>query len=123
MNPSIVPYTALLGGVIQQRRKGLDQQLGQFQQGHIATQLGMSQSAYSRIESGDTSISITQLRQIAFLLNTNAQWLLDRADIIARELQAKGAQITHEKKDNSAAILVGLGLLAAALLATGSATS
>ena len=119
----IIPYTALLGGVIQQRRKYLDQQFGrQFQQGQIAAQLEISQSAYSRIESGDTSISVTQLRQIAYLLNTNAQWILDRADFIAQQLQAQGAQITHEKKENSVAILIGLGLLAAALVAAGSAT-
>jgi len=120
---SEVPYTALLGGVIQQQRKDLDQQFGQFQQGHVAARLNMSQSAYSRIESGDTSISVTQLRQIAYLLNTNAQWILNRADFIAGQLEAQGAQITHEKKDNSAAILVGLGLLAAALLVAGSTTS
>jgi transcriptional regulator with XRE-family HTH domain len=120
---SIVPYTALLGGVIQQQRKYLDQQFGEFQQGQFAIQLGMSPSAYSRIESGDISISVTQLRQIAHMLQTNAQQILNQADFIAQQLQAQGAQITHEKKDNSAAILVGLGLLAAALLTAGSARS
>jgi transcriptional regulator with XRE-family HTH domain len=118
LGPAVVPYTALIGGVIQQQRKWLD-----LQQGHAAIQLGLSQSAYSRIESGDTAISVTQLRRIAALLQTTAPEILTRADQIAQQLAAQGAQITHEKKDNSAAILIGLGLLAAVLVATGSAST
>jgi len=122
-NQPIVPYTALLGGVIQQQRKYLDTQFGGYQQGQVAAQLNISQSAYSRVESGDIAISVTQLRQIAHHLNCNAQQILDQADRIALALQAQGALITHEKKDNSGAILIGMGLLAAALLAAGAATS
>jgi transcriptional regulator with XRE-family HTH domain len=115
LGPAVVPYSALLGGVIEQRRK-----LFPLHQGDVATQLGLSPSAYCRIESGNTAISVTQLRQVAALLQTNAQQLLTHADYIAQKLAAQGVQIIHEKKDNSAAILIGLGLLAAALMAAGS---
>lgn len=111
----VVPYSALLGGVVQNQRKFLN-----LQQGDIAQQLGLSQSAYSRIESGDTVMSVTQLRQIAALIGTNAQRVLDQADMIALQLHSQGVPISHEKKDNSGAILIGLGILAAALVAAGS---
>lgn len=113
--PAVVPYSALIGGVVQNQRKFLD-----LQQGDIAQQLGLSQSAYSRIESGDTAMSVTQLRQIAALIGTNAQRILDQADKIAMQLRSQGVPVSHEKKDNSGAILIGLGLLAAALVAAGS---
>jgi hypothetical protein len=57
---------------------------------------------------------------LAALIGATAQQILDRADAIARQLHSQGVQITHEKKDNSAAILIGLGILAAALVAAGS---
>jgi transcriptional regulator with XRE-family HTH domain len=101
--------------VVQNQRKFLN-----LQQGDIAQQLGLSQSAYSRIESGDTAVSVTQLRQIAALIGTNAQRVLDQADMIALQLHSQGVPISHEKKDNSGAILIGLGILAAALVAAGS---
>lgn len=113
--PGIVPYSALIGGVVQNQRKLLS-----LQQGDVAQQLGLSQSAYSRIESGDTIMSVTQLRQIAALFRTNAQRILDQADIIAMQLHSQGVPISHEKKDNSGAILIGLGILAAALVAAAS---
>jgi hypothetical protein len=33
---------------------------------------------------------------------------------LATQLQNQGASLTHEKKDNSGAVLIGMGLLAAA---------
>ncbi len=114
-----MPYSVILGGVIEQERK----LRGWAHQGHFAEQLGLSASALSRIESGNTTVSVTQLRQIAHLLQINAQYLLNRADGIAHQLAAQGVQITHEKKDNSAAIMIGIGLLAAALLAAGASSN
>jgi transcriptional regulator with XRE-family HTH domain len=116
---AVVPYSVILGGVIEQERK----LRGWAHQGHFAQQLGLSPSAISRIESGNTAISVTQLRQISHLLQINAQHLLNRADAIALQLQGQGAQITHEKQDNSAAIMIGIGLLAAALLAASASSN
>lgn len=41
-------------------------------QEYVATQLGMSQSAYSRIESGETSIDFPRLEEIAKVLKARA---------------------------------------------------
>jgi transcriptional regulator with XRE-family HTH domain len=110
----IVPYSVVVGRVLQQRRV----QLG-LQQNDIATVLGITQSAYSRLESGDNGLSLTQLRFAAAAMQTTAAAVLLSADQYATYLQGQGVQITDEKKDNSAAVLIGLGLLAAAIVAIG----
>lgn len=89
-------------------------------QNAIAGVLGITQSAYSRLESGDTVLSLLQLRMAASALHTTAAQILTEADQFAAFLQLQGVQISDEKKDNSAAVLIGLGLLAAAVVALGS---
>jgi len=112
----VVPYSVVIGRVLQQRRN----QLG-LQQDDLAAALGITQSAYSRLESGDTVLSLMQLRIAAAALYTSAGAILAAADQYADYLERLGALITNERKDNSAAVLVGLGLLAAAVVAIGSA--
>jgi transcriptional regulator with XRE-family HTH domain len=92
-----------------------------LQQYDLAAALGITQSAYSRLESGDTVLSLMQLRIAAAVLYTSAGGILAAADQYADYLERQGALITNEKKDNSAAVLIGLGLLAAAVVAIGSA--
>jgi len=96
-------------------------QLG-LQQSDLAGALGVTQSAYSRLESGDIVLSLTQLRIAAAALETSGAEILASADNYAFYLQGQGVQITDERKDNSAAVLIGLGLLAAAFVALGSAS-
>jgi transcriptional regulator with XRE-family HTH domain len=111
----VVPYSALIGQVLQRRRSGMG-----FHQVAIASGLGISQSAYSRLESGETVLSLSQLWIVAGMLRTTGANILAEADQVAFYLQQQGVQITEEKKDNSAAVLIGLGLLAAAVVALGS---
>jgi len=86
-----------------------------LQQNDLAAALRITQSAYSRLESGDIVLSLTQLRIAAAVFQTPASAILDSADQYANFLQMQGVQITDEKKDNSAAVLIGLGLLAAVM--------
>ncbi len=60
------------GNTIQELRlqKGIKQEL-------MAEGLGISQSAYSRIESGQSKISIETLRKIATLLDVRVEMLFD----------------------------------------------
>jgi transcriptional regulator with XRE-family HTH domain len=39
-----------------------------YKQEHMAEELGISQSAYSKIERGETDITVSQLRKIAVVL-------------------------------------------------------
>jgi transcriptional regulator with XRE-family HTH domain len=105
-----IPYTALVGQVLlgHRGRKGL-------QQNDIATALGVSQSAYSRIEQGDTTISISQLRVIARRLDIAPGDLLREADGLAGRLRIQGVVVSDEKGMQPAAVMIGLGILAAIL--------
>ena len=113
----VVPYSVVVGRVLQQRRT----QLG-LHQNDLAAALGITQSAYSRLESGDTALSLTQLRIAAAVLQAPASAILASAEQYANYLQLQGVQISDEKKDNSAAVLIGLGLLAAAMVALSSSS-
>jgi transcriptional regulator with XRE-family HTH domain len=105
-----IPYTALVGQVILQHRnrRGLHQN-------ELAGALGITQSAYSRIEKGDTTISIPQLRVMARRLGVDASVLLEEADALAKRLRAQGVEVSDEKGVHPAAILIALGILAAIL--------
>jgi len=60
---------------------------------------------------------VTQLRIIARALNMRPSQILDDADRWTQTLRAQGVTVTDEKEVPQAALLVGLGILAAALLA------
>ena len=108
-----IPYTALVGRVIlsHRGRKGLHQK-------DMAAALGISQSAYSRIEQGDTTISISQLRVIGRRLDIAPGNLLRDADRLAEQLRVQGVAVSDEKGIQPAAIMIGLGILAAILAAS-----
>ncbi|MEI9996786.1 MAG: helix-turn-helix transcriptional regulator [Rhizomicrobium sp.] len=111
--PPIVPYPVLVGQIIQSHRD----QLG-LHQSQIATAIGLSRSAYSRIESGDTSMTLSQLRPVARSLGLAPSQLLAEADNYASQLEASGVSVPDVKAVNPAALLIGLGLLAALIAAT-----
>ena len=111
--PPVVPYPVLVGQIIQARRN----QMG-LHQNQIANAIGLSRSAYSRIESGDTSMTLSQLRPVARALGLAPSQLLTEADNYARRLEANGVSIPDVKAVNPAALLIGLGLLTALVAAT-----
>lgn len=105
-----VPYTALLGQLLKHHRlnrpRPVDQQ-------SMATALGLSQSAYSRLESGDTNITAWQLRVCAQQLGVSPSQLLLQVEQHERMLEAQGVTVVAEKKTNPTAALIGLALLTA----------
>lgn len=105
-----MPYSALWGQVIkaERLRQGIDQ-------GRIATELGLSQSAYSRLESGDSTMSVWQMHECARLLGLPVAQLLQRVDQYQVQLTMQGVAIVAEKRTNPAAALIGLAILAALL--------
>ncbi len=107
-----VTYTAVVGGVVERLRgqRGLTQS-------QIGDALGIGQSAYSRLESGDTAMTIAQLRAIAEHLATSPGGILREADALTDRLRAQGVEIKNEKEVSTGAILIGLGILAALLAA------
>jgi len=107
-----VPYTALLGQILQHHR----QRLG-LQQSEVAASLGILQPAYSRIEKGDTSITVAQLRIVSRALKMAPAQILHEAEQWTQQLRMQGVTVTDEKEVPKGALVVGLAILAAAMLA------
>lgn len=105
-----MPYSALWGQVIKDERNRLT-----IDQGSMANALGLSQSAYSRLESGDSTMSVWQMRECARLLSLSVGDLLRRVEVLEQQLQRANVQVVAEKRTNPAAALIGLAILAALL--------
>jgi transcriptional regulator with XRE-family HTH domain len=86
----------------------------------MAQALGISQSAYSRLEQGQSAMSVTQLRAIADKLGTTPDFLLHHATDYANRLRAQGVTVTDEKAGTTAGVLIALGILAALFAAASS---
>ncbi len=107
-------YATLVGRIVEHHRR----QQGIHQEA-MAQSIGISQSAYSRLEKGQTAMSVTQLRLIAEELSTTPDRLLRDSAQYASRLRAQGVDVTDEKPNSAAGVLIALGILAA-LLAAGS---
>jgi transcriptional regulator with XRE-family HTH domain len=106
-----VTYPALLGRLLQHYRE----QQG-MPQAQVAAMLGILQPSYSRIEKGDTAITVTQLRILARVFGLRPSQILNDADLWTDTLRMQGVTVTEEKEAPKAALLVGLAILAAGLL-------
>jgi transcriptional regulator with XRE-family HTH domain len=107
----VVTYPALVGKLLAQRRD----QVG-IKQGELADALGLSQSAYSRLEAGESVLNLSQLRNVCAQLGLTPAQVLHAADQYEGMLRRQGVEVIAEKPNNPAAIAIGLGLLAALLL-------
>ena len=105
-----VPYPSLLGQVLKQVRQARN-----VQQTDLAAALGLSQSAYSRLESGDSVLNAWQLRQCALELGTTPSVLLAEVERMELQLTQSGVSIVAEKKSNPAAAMLGIAFLVALL--------
>ena len=106
-------YPTLVGKVLEQQRRRLG-----IKQSDLAAALKMSQSAYSRLESGDSIVNLAQLHIIAPQLRMSPSEVLASADRYATHLRQQGVDVVSEKPVNPAAVAIGLGLLVALLLAS-----
>ncbi|KFX76725.1 helix-turn-helix domain-containing protein [Ralstonia solanacearum] len=107
----VVTYPALVGKLLAQRREEIGRK-----QGEVAVAVGMSQSAYSRLESGESVLNLSQLRNVCAELGTAPAQVLRNAEQCELQLRKQGVDVIAEKTINPAAIAIGLGLLAALFL-------
>ena len=110
---AVVTYPAIVGQVIAHQRSARG-----IKQGDLATALGLSQSAYSRLESGDSVLNLSQLNHIAARLVLSPARILELADQYQMRLLQQGVNVVPGKQDHSAAIAIGLGLLAALFISS-----
>ncbi len=113
LRPTIT-YSNLVGQVILHHRKQL-----KLDQSDVASALGVSQSAYSRLESGDSSLSVTQLRIVAERFGVLPYELLRQTDELVERATLQGVTVTNEKKADHGPLLLALGILAAIAAAGG----
>lgn len=107
----LVTYPALVGKILAQQRESRG-----IKQGDFAAFIGLSQSAYSRLEAGESVLNLSQLRNAAAHLGLTPAQVLHRADQYEALLRQQGVDVLSEKPDNPAAVAIGLGLLAALLI-------
>lgn len=105
---AVVPYNTLVGKAIEELRAKLG-----VTQAAMAAALEVGQSAYSKLESGQTAMTLAQLRLIAVHLHCEPHEILKKADALASQLENSGVEVPARKDDNKAALLIGLGLLLA----------
>lgn len=72
-----------------------------------------SASGWSRVETGDTTMTLAQLRKAAKKLNMHPWGIVQQADLIADQLEQSGVIVHDDKPKNAGKYLVG----GAALLA------
>ena len=107
-------YPAIVGQVLANRRSAL-----KVKQAKMAKALNVGQSAWSRVETGQTALNIEQLRTIALELKSTPDDLLAEADRVEKYLRGRGMNVVpHEEgkqSDLATALIVGaaLGLLLA----------
>ncbi|MDP1734431.1 MAG: helix-turn-helix transcriptional regulator [Sulfuritalea sp.] len=109
----VMPYGVLLGQVLKAHRDRLA-----IEQKDLAASIGTSQSAYSRMETGHTAVTVPQLRTLSRTLGTSAGRILAEVDQLAKSLETQGIDVPDQRETNAAAVLIGLGVLLA-LLSTG----
>lgn len=107
----LVTYPALVGKILAQQREARG-----IKQGDLAAIIGLSQSAYSRLEAGESVLNVSQLRNAAIHLGLAPAQVLHWADKYEDQLRQQGVDVLSEKPDNPAAVAIGLGLLAALLM-------
>lgn len=112
-----VSYRSLVGQVVAQQRTKLG--LGQLD---LAEALSITQASFSRLESGQTAMTLDQLSKIATRCGTTPGEILGIADRFADRLRAEGYHVvagapSDIPKENSQ--LVGAALIAVLLLLMG----
>lgn len=110
-------YAALVGAVITQLRGDL-----KISQAELANTVGISQPAWSRIEKGESALTIDQLARAAKKLGAQPSEILNTAEKTIAEMKQQGLEVSYEKprrsteKENSNTGLLLLGGAALAAL-------
>jgi transcriptional regulator with XRE-family HTH domain len=114
---AVMPYNTLIGKILQRHREHIGKN-----QSEVAEVAGLTQSAYSRIESGQSPLTLPHLHAISYALGIKPDEVLKEADQIAGKLVSQNVSVPFDKPENSddtkAALLIGLGILLLILAAT-----
>ncbi len=105
-------YQAIVGRIIVKFRKELG-----ADQNFLAKAVGVTQSTWSRIERGDSSLSIGQLAKAAEHLRVNPSTILLEVESAVRELTKQGVIVriisTQDAKSGNGIAMIGAAALGA----------
>ena len=100
----------LIGKILQRHREHIGKN-----QSEIAEVARLTQSAYSRIESGQSPLTLAHLHAISNALGIKPDEVLKEADQITGKLVSQNVSVPFDKPENGdntkAALLIGLGVL------------
>lgn len=113
-NAQMIPsttYPALVGGVLAQIRNQQN-----LRQEEVAQAVGVTQATWSRIEKGQSSITVEHLRLATNKLGIAPGQILSFADQTEITLTSSGARVMHARdsreRDTAVAIIASVTLLA-----------
>ncbi len=103
-------HRAVLGQVLSELRIRAG-----YTQTEFAGQIGLTQSAWSRIERGQNSLNMDQFRRAAAALRLDPAALLAESNQVATSLRRRGVHVVDEQPE--VALGRGLALIGAAAIA------
>ena len=103
-------YTAIIGSVIKKLRE--NKSISQLK---MAENMGITQAAWSKLETGKSSLSIAQIAKIADILGVKTSKITEYADQVSNDLKNEGQTVAYDHKE---ATNHGLALLGTAAIAT-----
>lgn len=77
-------------------------ELRNLTQEHVATQLGMTQAGYSKIENGQTDITYTKIKEIAKVLDVSPE------DLIAFDSQKYFNSFNNVRGNNNGSVIINM---------------
>jgi len=104
----VTTYPAVCGAILTNLRNDIG-----LHQIEVAERAAIKRSTWSRIEKGESSLSIEQLFFVATALGVNASTIIDLVEAAVRELQKQGIRVerTDQQDTWSVAAILGMGLL------------
>ena len=106
-------YQAIVGEVIVLRRKDMG-----LNQADLAQRIGISQSAWSRVEKGLSNLTVEQLTKVASVLGVAPNQIIAEADQAKVALQHDGVQVAGTKSDATGWLLLGAAAIGLVILAS-----
>lgn len=104
-------YSAILGRILEHIRKEAG-----FDQGGIAKEIGLTQSAWSRIERGQSGISMEHLIRFSEILNTKPHKIIADADHASEQLKHDGITVHSNVLASSDKVIAALSLAALGMM-------
>ena len=105
----VTNYSAIVGRVLVWLRE-----LDGKNQAAVATDVGVTQATWSRIERGESGLTVEQLASAAEVLNTTPGSILGKADDAMTDLRSKGVIVENTRPPSGTQ--VAIAMIAAAAL-------